>query len=107
MTVVLAYCIGNASARHVRRGGGGPSCWGCAMSMLCTAHYATVDVFLTFMFTLALYRCVLVVDKPSYRNMLVAGLAAGLSMAVKFNGVFAVVAVVLSSICLDNETALF
>jgi 4-amino-4-deoxy-L-arabinose transferase-like glycosyltransferase len=48
------------------------------------------------MFTWALYRSLLAADNPSYKNILIAGLAAGLSMAVKFNGAFAAIAVVLA-----------
>jgi hypothetical protein len=95
MTVVLVYCIGNR-LRGLSVGVGAALLLGLSYEHAVHAHYATVDVFLTFMFTLALYRCVLVVDKPTFRNMLLAGFIAGLCIGVKFNGVFAVVAVVLS-----------
>jgi 4-amino-4-deoxy-L-arabinose transferase-like glycosyltransferase len=102
LTVVLVFFIGKR-LRDMSVGVGAALLLGVCYEHAVHAHYATVDVFLTCLFTFALYRCALVIDTPTYRNMLIAGFAAGLCMGAKFNGVFAVVAVVLSMILSRSE----
>ncbi len=62
------------------------------------SHYATVDIALTFMFALALYRSLITVETPSIRNCMLAGFVAGVAIGIKFNGVFATVGVVYAVI---------
>jgi len=51
------------------------------------SHYATVDVALTFFFTLAVHRCIVVYQTGALRDYVLAGLFAGLACSVKFNGI--------------------
>ncbi len=96
LTVIVTYRMG-CRLRGPAAGTGAALLMAVCFEHAVHSHYATVDVFLTLLFTCALYRSLLVVENPSYKNILIAGLAAGLSMAVKFNGAFAAIAVVLAA----------
>lgn len=97
LTVAVVYRIGDR-LRGAHTGIGAALLLAVCYEHVTHSHYATVDVFLTFMFTVALYRCLLVAEKPSYKNIVLAGLMAGLCIGVKFNGVFAVVAFVVGTV---------
>jgi hypothetical protein len=56
------------------------------------SHYATVDVPGAFFTALACYFAVAMVDELSWRNVLWAGVAAGLAASVKYSGGVALVA---------------
>lgn len=60
------------------------------------SHYCTVDITMTFFFTLAVYQCILLFERDDLWRYIVAGLSIGLAMATKLNGVFASIAFLLS-----------
>ena len=68
------------------------------------SHYATVDVALTFFFTLAVHRCIVLYETGSWKDYLLAGIFAGLACAVKFNGIFALLPLVLAHFCKRHES---
>lgn len=51
------------------------------------SHYCTVDIPLTFFFTLAVYLCLVLFYDDHLLKYLVAGVSIGLAIATKFNGV--------------------
>jgi len=57
------------------------------------AHYALLDVPLTFWVTLSFYFSALILEKGRLRDYLLAGLFAGLAASTKYNGAFVAVAV--------------
>jgi hypothetical protein len=56
------------------------------------SHYATVDVPGAFFVALALYFAVRIVDQPTGRNLIWAGVASGLAASVKYSGGLVIVA---------------
>lgn len=97
LTVLTVYAIGRKLGGEAAGLGAGlliALCYEHAVH----SHYATVDVALTFMFSYALYRSLLTVENPSMKNILFAGLAAGVCIGIKFNGIFAVVGVLYAVI---------
>ena len=58
------------------------------------SHYATVDSALTLLFTVAVYQCIVLIENDSAWRYLLAGLSIGVSIAIKFNGVIASVALI-------------
>lgn len=56
------------------------------------SHYATVDVPGAFFVALALYFAVRLMDEPTGRNLVWAGVAAGLAASVKYSGGLVIVA---------------
>ncbi len=60
------------------------------------SHYATVDVPQTLFIALTLYFALRVLERPSWRNCLLSGAAAGLAASVKYNGAVALVAPVVA-----------
>ena len=67
------------------------------------SHYATVDVALTFFFTLAVHRCIVLYETGSWKDYFLAGFFIGLACAVKFNGIFAILPLVLAHFCRRHE----
>jgi len=68
----------------------------CSYEHVIHSHYCTVDAALTFMFTLGVYASLLIVRDASTTQYLRAGFIIGLACAVKFNGVFATVALLVA-----------
>lgn len=64
----------------------------CSYEHVMHSHYCTVDAALTFMFTLGVYASLLLFRRADTAQYLRAGFIIGLACAVKFNGVFASVA---------------
>ncbi len=58
------------------------------------SHYCTVDITMTFFFTLAVYFALRLFESAGILDYCAAGLAVGLAVATKFDGVFAVSALV-------------
>ena len=56
------------------------------------SHYATVDVPGAFFVALALYFAVRLMDEPTGRNLIWAGVASGLAASVKYSGGLVIVA---------------
>ncbi len=62
------------------------------------SHYATVDVTLALLTTLALLFAVCIYQKPTLRSYALAGLAAGLAASTKYSGGLVIVAPMLAHI---------
>ncbi len=60
------------------------------------SHYATVDVPGAFFVALTLYFSVRLLDEPTRRNLIWAGIAAGLAASVKYSGGLVIVAPLLA-----------
>ena len=60
------------------------------------SHYGTVDIALCFFFTLAVYRCLLLYEHGRWQDYIWAGFCVGLAFGVKFNGIFALIPLVLA-----------
>jgi hypothetical protein len=60
------------------------------------SHYGTVDIALSFFFALAVYRCLLLYEHGRWQDYIWAGVCVGLAFGVKFNGIFAVIPLVLA-----------
>jgi len=58
------------------------------------SHYCTVDIPLTFFFTLAVYQCLILLHNDHLLRYVVAGLSIGLAVATKFNGGIALIALI-------------
>ena len=58
------------------------------------SHYCTVDIALTFFFTLAIYQCLMLFQRDHSWSYILAGLSIGLAIATKFNGVIASLALI-------------
>lgn len=56
------------------------------------SHYATVDAAVTFLFTCAVYRSLMVFQDKRLSNYLAAGFFTGLAAGTKFNGIIALTA---------------
>jgi hypothetical protein len=56
------------------------------------SHYATVDVAVTFLFSCAVYRSLMVISDKRLSNYLSAGFFTGLAAGTKFNGIIALTA---------------
>ncbi len=90
-TVWMAYVIG----RRVRDEGTGllaalllAVCYQHAVH----SHYATVDAAVTFLFSYAVYRSLMVISDKRLLNYLSAGFVTGLAAGTKFNGIIALFA---------------
>ncbi|MFP4248616.1 MAG: ArnT family glycosyltransferase, partial [Armatimonadota bacterium] len=84
-TVAVVY----ATARRIwghREGLGAGLLLALAPLHVLHSHYATVDVPGAFFTALACYFAVAMVDEPGWRNVLWAGVAAGLAASVKYSG---------------------
>jgi hypothetical protein len=106
LTVVIVYAVG-CRLRSPSVGAGAALLLALSYEHAVHSHYATVDVFLTFLFTVALYRSLMVIDNPSYKNIVIAGLIAGLCIGTKFNGVFAGAGVVLATVVAQRDRSLW
>ena len=60
------------------------------------SHYCTVDVTLTFFFTLAIYQCLMLFHSDHLLRYVVAGLSIGLAVATKFSGGIALIALIVA-----------
>jgi len=60
------------------------------------SHYCTVDISLAFFFTLAVYQCLILFDNDHLWRYVWAGLSIGLAVATKFNGVIAIIALIIT-----------
>ena len=58
------------------------------------SHYCTVDIALTFFFTLAIYQCLIMFHNDHLWRYVLAGLSIGLAVATKFNGGIAFIALI-------------
>ena len=90
-TVWMTYVIG----RKVK--GEGTGILAALLLALCYqhvvhSHYATVDAAVTFFFTCAVYRSLLLISDKRLFNYLSAGYFIGLAAAAKFNGIIALTA---------------
>lgn len=84
-TVWLVYRIGRSIA------GSPAGLWAAALLACCFqhvvhSHYCTVDVPLTFFFTLAVVAALRLLDTARVRDYLLAGLCCGLALGTKFDG---------------------
>ena len=70
------------------------------------SHYCTVDVALTFFFTLAVYQCLLLFNNDHLWRYIVVGILIGFAMATKFNGIFASVAFCTAHFLKDENFSL-
>ena len=61
------------------------------------SHFATVDIVMTFWIALALVFSVRATETPSWRNFLLAGLAAGLAASTKYNAGIVALSIVVAA----------
>ena len=96
-TVLVVFLIGRRLWGML-----GGLCAGGVMAILplhvLNSHYATVDVPQALFITLCLYFSVRLVEEPTWRNYLWAGVCAGLAASVKYNGIAVLVAPVVAHV---------
>ena len=87
-TVLITYFIGeNVKSGEV--GIGAALLLAVSYEHVVRSHYGTVDVALTFLFSLTVYLCLRIFDTDAYLGYLRAGLLIGFATGTKFNGIFA------------------
>jgi len=77
----------------------------CSYQHTILSHYGTVDIPMTFFFSLAVYQCITLFDRRSLWQYLLAGLATGLAIATKLNGIFAGIAFLSAHLLAEKKAA--